>query len=157
LGWSASSWDRVVRPGTGWRRAGYGRKVATAPEPLATSAVDDGVDVTLIRWMLSLTPEERLAVLQGFVDSALELAVAGPASHAAPATEILRRTLEEGRKAGSSTATVGGARRAAHEAPVAASTLSQRPRAPRGARSSSGPFSGRAPRRGCDGPRRRRT
>lgn len=24
----------------------------------------DGVDVTLIRWMLSLTPEERLRVLQ---------------------------------------------------------------------------------------------
>ena len=30
---------------------------------------DDGVDVTLIRWMLSLSPEERLAALQGFVDS----------------------------------------------------------------------------------------
>ena len=28
----------------------------------------DGVDVTLIRWMLSLTPAERLAVLQDFVD-----------------------------------------------------------------------------------------
>jgi hypothetical protein len=28
----------------------------------------DGVDVTLIRWMLSLEPEERLQVLQGFVD-----------------------------------------------------------------------------------------
>ena len=25
---------------------------------------DDGVDLTLIRWMLSLTPAERLAVLQ---------------------------------------------------------------------------------------------
>lgn len=34
---------------------------------------DDGVDVTLVRWMLSLTPEERLAVLQGFVDSVAEL------------------------------------------------------------------------------------
>lgn len=34
---------------------------------------DDGVDVTLIRWMLSLTAEERLAVLQGFVDSVAEL------------------------------------------------------------------------------------
>ncbi len=33
---------------------------------------DDG-DASLIRWMLSLTPEERLAVLQGFVDSAVEL------------------------------------------------------------------------------------
>ena len=35
---------------------------------------------TLIRWMLSLTPDERLAVLQGFADSVAEL------THAAPAT-----------------------------------------------------------------------
>lgn len=28
------------------------------------SASDDGVDVTLIRWLLSLTPAERLQVLQ---------------------------------------------------------------------------------------------
>jgi len=27
-----------------------------------------GVDVTLIRWMLSMTPAERLATLQDFVD-----------------------------------------------------------------------------------------
>ena len=32
-----------------------------------------GVDLSLIRWMLSLTPTERLAALQGFVDSALSL------------------------------------------------------------------------------------
>ncbi|HEX4422897.1 MAG TPA: hypothetical protein VH165_33505 [Kofleriaceae bacterium] len=44
---------------------------------------DDGVDVTLIRWMLSLSPEERLAVLQGFTDSVLEL------THDAPATKVL--------------------------------------------------------------------
>jgi hypothetical protein len=30
---------------------------------------DDGVDTTLIRWMLEMTPAERLAVLQSFVDS----------------------------------------------------------------------------------------
>ena len=30
---------------------------------------EDGVDLTLIRWMLSLTPGERLAVLQDRVDS----------------------------------------------------------------------------------------
>ena len=30
-------------------------------------------DDSLIGWMLSLTPAERLAVLQGFVDSASEL------------------------------------------------------------------------------------
>jgi hypothetical protein len=34
---------------------------------------DDGVDLTLIRWMLSLTPGERLAVLQAQVDSLLTL------------------------------------------------------------------------------------
>jgi hypothetical protein len=34
---------------------------------------DDGVDLTLIRWMLSLTPSERLAVLQDQVDSLLTL------------------------------------------------------------------------------------
>jgi hypothetical protein len=33
----------------------------------------DGVDLTLIRWMLSLTPEERLEVLQGNVQSILSL------------------------------------------------------------------------------------
>jgi hypothetical protein len=30
-------------------------------------------DAALIRWMLALSPEERLAVLQGFVDSAIEI------------------------------------------------------------------------------------
>lgn len=38
-------------------------------ETPTTPPVDDGVDVTLIRWMLSLSAEERLAVLQGFTDS----------------------------------------------------------------------------------------
>jgi hypothetical protein len=33
---------------------------------------ENGVDLTLIRWMLSLTPAERLDVLQRFVDSVLE-------------------------------------------------------------------------------------
>ncbi len=28
-----------------------------------------GVDVTLIRWMLSLTPAERLAALQDFINA----------------------------------------------------------------------------------------
>ena len=34
---------------------------------------DDGVDLTLIRWMLSLTPRERLDVLQDQVDSLFTL------------------------------------------------------------------------------------
>ncbi len=29
---------------------------------------DDGVDLTLVRWMLSLTPAERLEALQQYVD-----------------------------------------------------------------------------------------
>jgi hypothetical protein len=33
-----------------------------------TADGSDGVDVTLIRWMLSLTPAERLAQLEAFVD-----------------------------------------------------------------------------------------
>jgi hypothetical protein len=32
-----------------------------------------GVDLTLIRWMLSLTPDERLDVLQKFVDEVEEI------------------------------------------------------------------------------------
>ena len=44
----------------------------SAPEaPLAYS--EDGVDLTLIRWMLSLTPAERLQVLQRTVRSILRL------------------------------------------------------------------------------------
>ena len=34
---------------------------------------DDGVDLTLIHWMLSLTPAERLQVLQQSVESLLSL------------------------------------------------------------------------------------
>jgi hypothetical protein len=32
---------------------------------------DDGVDLTLIRWMLSLTPAERLQVLENHVNAIL--------------------------------------------------------------------------------------
>lgn len=34
---------------------------------------DDGVDLTLIRWMLSLTPTERLEVLQEHIWSIMRL------------------------------------------------------------------------------------
>ncbi len=40
---------------------------------------EDGVDLTLIRWMLSLTPAERLDVLQQHVRS-IERVVGGNAS-----------------------------------------------------------------------------
>jgi hypothetical protein len=39
-----------------------------APQELPTHS-EDGVDLTLIRWMLSLTPAERLATLQRTIDS----------------------------------------------------------------------------------------
>jgi hypothetical protein len=39
----------------------------------STPERDDGVDATLIRWMLSLTPEQRLDVLQSAVRSSGDL------------------------------------------------------------------------------------
>ncbi|MGA2772599.1 MAG: hypothetical protein ABSG26_17465 [Bryobacteraceae bacterium] len=41
------------------------------PPPEAAEYPYDGsgVDVTLIRWMLGMTPAERLQVLQSFVDA----------------------------------------------------------------------------------------
>jgi hypothetical protein len=46
----------------------------TAPtqEPLPTHS-EDGVDLTLIRWMLSLTPLQRLRYLQRTVGSIVRL------------------------------------------------------------------------------------
>jgi hypothetical protein len=52
----------------------------------------DGEDVSLIRWMLSMTPAERLDVLQSFVDELEEIreyrashpVPQGPASVAQP-------------------------------------------------------------------------
>ena len=43
-----------------------------------TGYSEDGVDLTLIRWMLSLTPAERLAVLQANVRSIQRLRDAIP-------------------------------------------------------------------------------
>lgn len=53
-------------------------------DPAPPIEPDEGVDVTLIRWMLSLSLEERLAVLQGFADSVAEL------THDSPATKVQR-------------------------------------------------------------------
>ena len=45
-----------------------------APEPQdEQSYSEDGVDLTLIRWMLSLTPTERLQTLQRTVQSLTRL------------------------------------------------------------------------------------
>jgi hypothetical protein len=48
------------------------RAKAVSPAPLPTHS-PDGVDLTLIRWMLSLTPLERLEVLQRHVQTVLEI------------------------------------------------------------------------------------
>jgi hypothetical protein len=48
------------------------RAKAAASAPLPTHS-PDGVDLTLIRWMLSLTPAERLEVLQRHVQAVLEI------------------------------------------------------------------------------------
>lgn len=53
----------------------------TAPDDVYDN---DVVDVTLIRWMLSLSPEERLEVLQGFVDSVAEMSLVGQFSDESP-------------------------------------------------------------------------
>ncbi len=43
-----------------------------APFPATLPIVDEnGVDRTLIRWMLSLTPTERIATLQDHIDFAV--------------------------------------------------------------------------------------
>ena len=43
------------------------------PLPETPPYSEDGVDLTLIRWMLSLTPAERLEVLQSSVNSILDI------------------------------------------------------------------------------------
>ncbi len=44
-------------------------EAANKPIQAVSSQTDDGVDITLIRWMLSLSPAERLATLQQFITS----------------------------------------------------------------------------------------
>ncbi len=39
------------------------------PEPGEAEFDEAGVDLTLIRWMLAMTPAERLETLQSFVDT----------------------------------------------------------------------------------------
>jgi len=46
----------------------------TNPQPQARAEYsEDGVDLTLIRWMLSLTPAERLQFLQRQVNAILAI------------------------------------------------------------------------------------
>jgi hypothetical protein len=43
------------------------------PAPVPSAESPDGVDLTLIQWTLSLTPRERLDLLQDWVDGLAEL------------------------------------------------------------------------------------
>lgn len=49
------------------------RPAEVVPTDPAVIYDQDGVDVSLIRWTLSLTPAERLQVLQGAVNSVLRM------------------------------------------------------------------------------------
>jgi hypothetical protein len=51
--------------------------LSTGDEPIYS---EDGVDLTLIRWMLSMTPTERLQTLQQNVRSIMRLRSAKPHS-----------------------------------------------------------------------------
>lgn len=46
---------------------------AAATRDPAPGPAHEGVDPSLVRWMLSLSPAERLEILQGFADSVWEL------------------------------------------------------------------------------------
>jgi len=52
---------------------GKGKEGGSCPERPKPAFSPDGVDMTLIRWMLSLSPGERLAALQGTARSILRL------------------------------------------------------------------------------------
>ena len=58
-----------MRPSRTPAGAAPAKSLETAPPQDATAFSKEGVDRTLIRWMLSLTPAQRLEALQGFVDS----------------------------------------------------------------------------------------
>lgn len=45
----------------------------SSPDPVLPVESSDGVDLTLIRWTLSLTPLQRLELLQDWVDGLAEL------------------------------------------------------------------------------------
>ena len=49
------------------------KHAALAVDPEAVTFSEEGVDLTLIRWMLSLTPAERLQVLNHNIRSILRL------------------------------------------------------------------------------------
>ncbi len=63
----------------GGGRAGHDPASIDPSAAERTRTDGDGVDLTLIRWSLRMTPSQRLDVLQGFVDSVFELRRGQPA------------------------------------------------------------------------------
>jgi hypothetical protein len=51
----------------------YAGPMEVEPQANGTLYSEDGVDLTMIRWMLSLSPAERLEVLQATVNSILDI------------------------------------------------------------------------------------
>jgi hypothetical protein len=47
--------------------------MTSAEEIMLTDYSEDGVDLTLIRWFLSLTPADRIEVHQQYADDALAI------------------------------------------------------------------------------------
>lgn len=50
------------------------------PASLGNEYSEDGVDLTLIRWMLSLTPSERLQAVEDHANEIMELRETIPAA-----------------------------------------------------------------------------
>lgn len=49
------------------------KRAKTPPPAKKPERSEDGVDLTLIRWMLSLTPAQRLQVLQSAAESLMRM------------------------------------------------------------------------------------
>lgn len=62
--------DEAERRGKAMKRLDEARPTAANPQP---PPVSSGVDPTLIRWMLSLTPLERLRAVQNAARAILKL------------------------------------------------------------------------------------
>ena len=52
---------------------GKRKDASELPKPTEPTYSPDGVDLSVIRWMLSLTPDERMEVAQGFADAVTEI------------------------------------------------------------------------------------
>jgi hypothetical protein len=77
-------------------RSCHRRTPSEGPRDQGHPISSDGVDISLIRWMLSLTPRERILVLQSNAQSHLiEFKMELDRERDRAVLPILRRTLEE--------------------------------------------------------------